>query len=372
MKFTAGRGAFSAALSHSSRIIERRNTIPILGNVLLTTKKDNSVELRSTDLDLELTLSFEANVIEPGTTSVQAGLLNDIVRKMSDKTEVTFQLDGGEGLATVSAGRSKFKLQSLPAVDFPDLTVGTFTHSFQIDPAKLKWMLSRTQFAISTEETRYYLNGIFFHSIESDGGLKLRAVATDGHRLARADIEAPAGAAGMPGIIIPRKTVSELDKLLTGAKEVSVSVNSSKIKFVVDGMAMVSKLIDGTFPDYQRVIPQLSNMVAIANTKELAQASDRVSTVSSERGRAVRMSFGDNKLKMVVSNPDSGSAEEYVDLDYEAAEIEIGFNAKYLQDIMGVVSTEKMRLYLTDPGSPALLMSDGDEGAIFVLMPMRV
>jgi DNA polymerase-3 subunit beta len=269
----------------------------------------------------------------------------------------------------VRAGRSKFTLQALPETDFPDLAAGEMSHSFNIASADLKRLIERTQFAISTEETRYYLNGIYLHSVED----KLRAVATDGHRLAQAEIKAPKGAKGMPGIIVPRKTVAEVQRLIDDAgEEVKVELSATKIRFSLGNAVLTSKLIDGTFPDYGRVIPAANDKSLVVDKADFMAAVDRVSTVSSERGRAVKLALSDGKLTLSVINPDSGSATEELEVEYGSEALDIGFNGRYLLDILQQIEGEKARLKLADPGSPTLLEDMEASGALYVLMPMRV
>jgi DNA polymerase-3 subunit beta len=274
---------------------------------------------------------------------------------------------------SVISGRSNFRLQCLPQSDFPELSAGSFSHIFRIESALLKGLIDKTQFAISTEETRYYLNGIYLHTIEADRALKLRAVATDGHRLARAEVDAPAGSEGMPGIIIPRKTVSELQKLVDDPDiAVTIELSDTKIRFTIGSVVLTSKLIDGTFPDYQRVIPTGNDKKLVIDRQTFAQAVDRVSTVSSERGRAVKLSIADGQVTLSVNNPDSGSATEEIPADYASDPIEIGFNAKYLLDVAGQLSGSEARFMLADAGSPTVINDMADEQALYVLMPMRV
>ncbi|HET7413228.1 MAG TPA: DNA polymerase III subunit beta, partial [Pararhizobium sp.] len=360
------------SLSHVHRVVERRNTIPILSNVLLKTS-GAGLDMKATDLDLEITEATPAQVDQGGATTVPAHLLYDIVRKLSEGAEVELATTGDNSAMSVISGRSRFSLQCLPEADFPDLTAGSFSHSFRLPAAELKMLIDRTQFAISTEETRYYLNGIFVHTVESDGALKLRAVATDGHRLARADVEAPAGSEGMPGIIVPRKTVGELQKLVDDQEAtVTVEVSDAKIRFTIGGVVMTSKLIDGTFPDYQRVIPTGNDRKMTIDCEAFARAVDRVSTISSERGRAVKLSIGDGQLVLTVHNPDSGSATEELAVGYDSDPLEIGFNAKYLLDITTQLSGAEAVFVMADPGSPTLVHDMAGDDALYVLMPMRV
>ncbi|SMH34511.1 DNA polymerase III subunit beta [Mesorhizobium australicum] len=372
MRVTLERSNLLKSLNHVHRVVERRNTIPILSNVLLKAS-GASLEMKATDLDLEMTEATPAVVERTGATTVPAHLLYDIVRKLPDGAEVMLKTADDGNSMTVISGRASFRLQCLPQSDFPELSAGSFSHIFRIDSAVLKHLIDKTQFAISTEETRYYLNGIYLHTIESGGQLSLRSVATDGHRLARADTEAPAGSEGMPGIIVPRKTVAELQKLVDNPDiAVTVELSDTKIRFTIGSVVLTSKLIDGTFPDYQRVIPTGNDKKLIIDRQTFSQAVDRVSTISSERGRAVKMVIGDGQVTLTVNNPDSGSATEEIPADYEADPMEIGFNARYLLDVAAQLTGSDARFLLADAGSPTLIQDTSDEHALYVLMPMRV
>ncbi len=372
MRITLDRSNFLKSLNHVHRVVERRNTIPILSNILL--KCDGAgLEMKATDLDLEIIEMTPASVEQAGATTVPAHLLYDIVRKLPEGAEVMMSTSVDGTAMTVTSGRSKFALQCLPESDFPDLTAGTFTQTFRLPASALKMLIDRTQFAISTEETRYYLNGIFLHTVETEGDITLRAVATDGHRLARADIPAPTGSEGIPGVIIPRKTVGELQKLLEDPDViVTVEVSDSKIRFTIDDVVMTSKLIDGTFPDYQRVIPTGNDKELTIDCQSFARAVDRVSTISSERGRAVKLSVMDGQLTLTVSNPESGSATEELAASYESEPMEIGFNARYLLDITGQLTGTNAVFLMADPGSPTLVRDTASDDILYVLMPMRV
>ena len=368
MKVTIERAQLAKSLAHVHRVVERRNTIPILANVLLRAGKSN-VELKATDLDLEIVETAPGEGKQTGSTTVPAHMIYDIVRKLPEGAQVELQSAADGTQLQVRAGRSKFTLQALPETDFPDLAAGEMTHAFSIASADLKRLIDRTQFAISTEETRYYLNGIYLHAIDD----KLRAVATDGHRLAQAEIKAPKGTKGMPGVIIPRKTVTEVQRLIDDAgEEVKIELSATKIRFSLGNAVLTSKLIDGTFPDYARVIPAANDKTLIVDKGEFMAAVDRVSTVSSERGRAVKLALTDGKLTLSVINPDSGSATEELEVEYGAEALDIGFNGRYLLDILQQVEGEKARLKLADPGSPTLIEDMETAGALYVLMPMRV
>ena len=372
MRVTLERSNLLKSLNHVHRVVERRNTIPILSNVLLKASAA-SLEMKATDLDLEMTEAIPAVVERAGATTVPAHLLYDIVRKLPDGAEVMLKTADDGNSMTVISGRASFRLQCLPQSDFPELSAGSFSHMFRIDSAVLKHLIDKTQFAISTEETRYYLNGIYLHAIESGGQLRLRSVATDGHRLARAETEAPAGAEGMPGIIVPRKTVAELQKLLDNPDiAVTVELSDTKIRFTIGSVVLTSKLIDGTFPDYQRVIPTGNDKKLTIDRQTFSQAVDRVSTISSERGRAVKMAIADGQVTLTVNNPDSGSATEEIPASYESEPLEIGFNARYLLDVAAQLTGSDARFLLADAGSPTLIQDTSDEHALYVLMPMRV
>ncbi|MFG1423064.1 DNA polymerase III subunit beta [Roseixanthobacter liquoris] len=374
MKVTVERAELLKSLSHVHRVVERRNTIPILANVLIRTGA-SGLELKATDLDLEVVETVPAQVDQEGATTVPAHVVYDIVRKLPEGAQVLLESSGDRGTLAVRAGRARFTLQTLPQEDFPDLAAGEFTHAFKLKGAEFRRLVDKTQFAISTEETRYYLNGIFLHVAEGKGAGKatLRAVATDGHRLAQAELEAPEGAAGMPGIIVPRKTVAEVQKLLEDKDaEVTVSLSTTKIRVAVGAIVLTSKLIDGTFPDYNRVIPAGNDKVLLVDKADFAAAVDRVSTVSSERGRAVKLSLNDGKLVLSVTNPDSGSATEELEVDYAAEPLDIGFNSRYLLDITAQLEGDTAELKLADSGSPTLVRDSTKTDALYVLMPMRV
>jgi len=372
MKVTVERAELLRSLSHVHRVVERRNTIPILFNVLVRAETA-TLAFKATDLDLEVIETVAADVGPPGVTTVPAHMFYEIVRKLPEGTQVAIEGSGDRAVLSLRAGRSRFTLQTLPESDFPDLAAGEMTHSFKIAAADLKRLIDKTQFAISTEETRYYLNGIYLHTAGSTKNATLRAVATDGHRLAQVELPLPQGAAGIPGVIVPRKTVAELQRLIENSKdEVAVELSVGKIRFSIGDVVLTSKLIDGTFPDYARVIPANNDKVLSVDKKDFEAAVDRVSTVSSERGRAVKLSITGGRLVLSVTNPDSGSATEELEVEYEADPLDIGFNSRYLLDIAAQIEGEVAVLKLADPGSPTLIQDKEAKGALYVLMPMRV
>src|SRR3990170_7460000 len=372
MRLTIDKPGLARALAHVASVVERRNTIPILSNVLLSTAK-NELKLTATDLDIELVETVPTRSKGEGATTVPAHMFHDIVRKLPEGADIELVRDGDQGRLSITSGPAQFSLQTLPADDFPALSVDDLGHSFPLSAADLKKLIDKTRFAISTEETRYYLNGIYLHTAQSGGKATLRAVATDGHRLAQVELPLPKGAEGMPGVIIPRKTVHELNRLIEDSSAaVKVAVSPAKVRFEIGSVTLTSKLIDGTFPDYGRVIPQGNDKELTVSNAEFMSAVDRVSTIASERGRAVKLNIKPDKLVLSVNNPEGGSATEEIGVSYSAAPLEIGFNARYLLDIAGQLEGEEARFLLADPGSPTMIKDGGDETTLYVLMPMRV
>ena len=379
MKLSIERAELLKALGHVQSVVERRNTIPILSNVLLTAS-DGGLRLTATDLDIEIVESAHADITQPGEITAPAHTLYDIARKLPDGAKVSLAKTSDERLS-VEAGRSAFTLPLLPAGDFPQMSAGDFSHEFALPAAALRRLIDKTRFAISTEETRYYLNGIYLHAQAGDtnseggGGDRLRAVATDGHRLAMAKAELPKGASGMPGIIIPRKTIAELRRLIdTLEGEVRLQVSESKIRFEIGsgGAVLTSKLIDGNFPDYERVIPKGNPLKLVLDNKVFNAAVDRVATISQEKSKSIKMSLSDSNLALSVNNPEAGQASEDLMVDYAGEALEIGFNARYLMDVAAQVEGRDATYHLADPASPALVEDSEDAESVFVLMPLRV
>ena len=370
MKLTIERGNFLKTLGHVQSVVERRNTIPILSNVQIEAE-GGIVSLTATDLDLSIVEKTEADVKNGGAITVPAHTMFDIVRKLPDGAQIDLNLSDDNRLQ-VKAGRSDFNLAGLPKEDFPVMSEGDMPHTFKLSAENLKKLMDKTRFAISTEETRYYLNGIYLHVVEDKSEL-LRAVSTDGHRMARVEIPAPKGAKGMPGVIIPRKTVGELRKLIEEFDgDVEIALSDTKIKFSFDSTVLTSKLIDGTFPDYKRVIPTSNEKKLEVDGHVLAEAVDRVSTISTERTRSVKLAIKKNAIVLSVNSPESGTATEEVSVSYDADPMEIGFNARYLLDILNQVEGDSVHMELSDSASPTLIRDSGDADALYVLMPMRV
>jgi DNA polymerase-3 subunit beta len=375
MKVVIERNVLLRGLSHVQSVVERRNTIPILSNVLIDADS-GGLRLTATDLDIEVVETVPAEVERPGGTTAQAHLLYDIVRKLPDGAQLELEANAEQPLA-LRAGRSDFSLQTLPRDDFPALSEGEPSHRFTISAPDLKRLVERTRFAISTEETRYYLNGIYLHQAaapnSANGSGTLRAVATDGHRLAQAELPLPEGAAGMPGVIVPRKCVAELARLIDESEgDVDVALSASKLRFTFSALRLTSKLIDGTFPDYERVIPHQNDKQLTVERRLFAEAVDRVSTVSSDRGRAVKLAIDGDTLTLSVNSPEAGTATEEIAVSYTAEPLQIGFNPRYLLDITSQLESDEAHLLLSDAGAPTLIRDPADTAALYVLMPMRV
>ena len=372
MKVSIERSALLKAMSQAQSVVERRNTIPILANVLIEAE-GGEISFRATDLDIEVVYKVVGMVERAGATTVGAHTLHEIVRKLPDGAMVELTDDVTSNRLDVVAGRSSFSLATLPREDFPIMANSEYACNFSAKSEILRRLFDKSKFAISTEETRYYLNGVYMHSSDGTNGKVLRCVATDGHRLARIDTELPDGADTLPGVIVPRKTVGELRKLLDEDEiKIAVSVSETKIRFATPEMILTSKVIDGSFPDYTRVIPQGNTRRLEVDAAEFAQAVDRVSTVSSERSRAVKLTLEDDRLVLSVNAPDSGAAEEELVVAYADERLEIGFNAKYLLEIAGQVDRENAVFMFNSSGDPTLMREGNDESAVYVVMPMRV
>lgn len=370
MKVAVDRSVFLKSLGHMQSVVERRGTIPILANIKLDAA-DEQLELTATDMDMAEVERVAAAIDEPGSVTVPAHMLYDIVRKLPEGAEV--RLEEKNGGVSISAAKTRFSLPTLSPDDFPAMAEGDLAHTFVLASAECKALVEKTRFAMSAEETRYYLNGVYLHTAEHEGSSVLRAVATDGHRLARVEVALPAGASGMPGVIVPRKTVFELSKLLEeGTGDVKISLSETKIRFVRGEAVLVSKLVDGTFPDYDRVIPRGNDRIMEVEALALARAVDRVSVISADKARGVKMSLEPGVLTLSASSQEQGHAQETLEVAYSAEPVEIGFNARYLMDVLGQIDGELVQFVLSDASAPALVRDTADVGALYVVMPMRV
>jgi DNA polymerase-3 subunit beta len=371
MKLAIERAALLRSLGHVQSVVERRTTIPILSNVKLEAS-EGTLALTATDLDLSVVEETEADVARPGATTAPAHTLYDVVRKLPEGARVAIERSDGE--LTLRSGRATFDLPCLPADEFPSMGDEGLEHGFAMAAADLRKLIDRTRFAISTEETRYYLNGIFLHALD-DGDGCLRGVATDGHRLARVETALPQGAADMPAVIVPRKTITEVRKLiddLQGDAPVEIRLSPARIRFRIGPAVLRSRLIDGTFPDYERVIPAGNDKLLVAPTKELAAAIDRVATISTDRSRAIKLALADGKLTLSAVSPEAGRAVEELDVSYPSEALEIGFNARYMLDMSAQIEGDEIEVAIADAASPMVVRDPKDSSTLYVLMPMRV
>lgn len=371
MKFITEHRPLLRAVSHAQSVVERRNTLPVLSNILLDAQ-NGMLRITATDTDLEIIETIpDAEIVTPGAAMVDARTVYNIVRKAPDGCQIKIERE--QQILNLTHGRSRFKLQSLNSDDFPSFSEEDLPHRFVIQANELRRLIHKTRFIIPNEETRHYINGMYLHRKENGSGVILRAAATDGHRLACISLPLPSGAEEMPGIIIPRKTIMELQKLLDGVEEdIAFSVSESKCRFSFDGAVLTSKLIEGTFPDYERVIPMDNDRQLIVNGRAFSEAVDRVSTIASEKSRAVKLSLEPNLLRVNATNHDGEDAQEDVSASYSAEVMEIGFNGGYLLDISGACDGEDATFALKDAGSPAIIRDSEDEGVLYILMPMRI
>ena len=375
MEIKANSSDLLKALNHIHGIVEVRHTLPILSNIVLSSE-NNKLSLSSTNLDIFCSDKIDAEIVNSGEISVPAITFFEIVKRLPSGSDVILSMGDEDTELILKCGRSKFNLSTLRTEDFPILSDKDLSTNFVISAEELSRMIDKTKFAISNEETRYYLNGIFFHKAESNSIKFLRAVATDGHRLAQYDIPLPQGAEEITGIIIPKKTVFELRKVLDDADgDVSVSLNENKIKFSFNNLKIISKVIDGTFPDYTKVIPQNNDKKFKTNNSELKNAIDRVSAVAineETKSKAIKLTIENNKLNLSVESQSKGSAKEEIDISYSNEKVDIGFNSRYLLDICNEVDGDEIDVNLLDSISPAIILDKTDENLFFVLMPMRI
>ena len=372
MKFIIERATLLKTLSHVQSIVEKRNTIPVLSNVKIEALADG-ISFKATDMDTEITEIVDAKISEQGATTAPAHMLYDIVRKLSDGSEVELTFPDDKGQLTIASGKSKFSLSCIGVEDFPVISGDALPINFSMSVNELKGVIDRTKFAVSTEETRYYLNGVYMHAKNNGATSVLRIVATDGHRLACVESPLPQGAENLNGVIIPRKTIGEIRKLLddTSVENVTVSMSDNKVRFTLDEVTLTSKLIDGTYPDYERVIPTDNDKSLEMSVKDLAAAVDRVSVVA-ERTRAIKMITGANHVSITTSSPELGSAQEEIEATYAGETLEIGYNFRYLLDILAEITGETVKISFADAASPSVIHDTSDNSAVFVLMPMRV
>lgn len=365
MKVEIARDEFLKALTRVVRVVEKRQTIPVLGNVWLK-GEGSTLSLRATDLDIEASDTINATVDVEGAVTVPAYMLFDIVRTLSTGAMMSMELVGT--LMNFACGKGRFKLPTLPANDLPPLPFGDTKVKFDIPQGVLRAMVGRVKFAMSDEETRYFLNGIYVHHHEG----ALRLVATDGHRLAKTEVPSPDGADGMRPVILPRKTVDELTKILdTSDIPITVEFSEYKARFTTGNYTLTSKLIDGTYPDYDKFIPYGNSKEMHTSLEHLTAAVIRVAAVQ-ERGRPVTIMMEADALRLSVDNKDAGSSHDEIECDYQSDPLKIGFNSRYLIDVLQNIGDEDVVGLFNEPGSPGLFYPKSDPKSIYIVMPMAV
>lgn len=372
MEIVINTASLQASLSHITGVIERRSTIAVLANVLLQADGE-TLRLTGTDMDIDLRESVKCTVVRGGSATIHAATLADIVRKLPKGSEIKLTGEPAKQQVVVQSGRSRFTLPSLPVEDFPTTAGRVFEHTFDIPAETLRKMISSVAFAISTEETRYYLNGIYMHAQLQPSGPVLRGVSTDGHRLARVEFPLPEGAQGIPGVILPRKLVLELAKLIDGQTgPIRVELSQTAIQLTFSNVQITSKLIDGTFPDYERVIPTMNDKHLTVGKTALADIIDRVAVISSEKSRAVKIEISTGSLVASCRSSENGVSSDEIDAEFSGGQMEIGFNSRYMLDILKQIGGETVKVVLADAGSPTIFLDPSDPVPLYVLMPMRV
>lgn len=367
MKLSISRDQLLKPLQQVSGVVEKRQTLPVLSNVLMVVE-GGKLSLTGTDLEVELIANTElAGNFGDGEITVPARKLLDICKALPASAEIEFKLDAQK--LQLKSGKSRFTLVTLPANDFPNLDESVGAYNFTISQKALKKLIDQTAFAMAHQDVRYYLNGMLF---EVTSG-RLRTVATDGHRLAMSDVIATTKSDEKMQVIVPRKGVQELSRLLSDDEgEVTITLGSNHIRAELGNVTFTSKLLDGKFPDYERVLPKGGDKIVLAGREELRQSLSRASILSNEKFRGIRLSLTPGLLRVQANNPDQEEAEDDVSVEYDGDKLEIGFNVQYLLDVLGVLQSSNSKLTFGDANS-SVLMEDAENGqSVYVIMPMRL
>ncbi len=371
MKFNISRSNFFRTLSHLQGIVDKKNSLPILANILIEAN-GNLLTLSSTDMDISIIEQINCNVTEDGATTINSQILYDIVRKIDDNSEIEIISNNGKLLTLRSEG-SRFSLSCLPKEDYPIIEKDNSGIDIILNSKILFKLIDKTKFAISNEETRYFLNGLYFNITNEKNKNIVTLVGTDGHRLAKFSHQIDEKIDQVSGVIIPKKTIYELSKLLSEIdKDVNISISSNKVTFIIGNIVFISKLIDGSFPDYKRVIPNENSNILKINRDKLLSAVDRVSTIANEKSPVIKFKLLENILNLNTINTESSTASEDLKISYVGDEIEIGFNSKYIMDIVNNLEDEEILIYLKDNTSPVIIKENSKADLVYVLMPMRV
>lgn len=385
MQFEVAKSTLLKAISNVNGAIEKKNTIPVLQNIKIdvidknnfldnhqnnTSSIKKSVSLTATDMDIIITSSFDTEVIKSGSTTVPAQTFFDIIRKIPENSTIIISQEDSSSLI-IKSGRSKYNIPCIDSTEFPEISEIDLDNEIEIDSQKMLKMIDRTKFAISNDETRYNLNGIFLQLVggDADKSNEIRTVATDGHRLSLSFIETASNDSF--GVIIPKKAVAEIRRVIEGQNKISISVSDVKIKIRTDDTIIISKLIDGEFPPYDRVIPKNNNQIAIIHKKTFIDSIERVSIVATDKHRSIKLSFSNNKLVLQANSSESGFAYEEIDIKYSGDNMDTGFNARYLADIINQIDKEELIMKFSDGMSPAIIEAES-LSSLFVIMPIRV
>lgn len=370
MQFQISKSAIAKALSNVNGAVEKRNTIPVLLNVKIEAK-NGRLNLTATDMDIVIISSGEALISKEGVTTVPAQLFYDIIRKIPDIADINVESDEDNANIKISYGKSKFSLPCLDPSEFPVLSEGEMLVNFNIKSSELIKIIDKTRFAIPSDETRYYLNGLFLHSIAVGNNIELRGIATDGHRLALASSTASSLTSAVAGVIIPKKTINEIRKIVEGNEEATVAFSKAKIRVSSGNSIVISKLIDGEFPEYDRVIPKNNDKLVKVDRKLIFDAVDRVSTIATDKNKSIKLVLESGKISFQIKSNDNGNASEEIEVDFQGDIIETGFNSRYFLEIIGQIDKERINILFKDGTSPALIKTDDNDG-LYVIMPIRV
>ncbi len=366
MKINIDRETLLAALQAVANVVERRQTLPILGNVLINAEKDN-VSFTATDMEVEVSAKVTATIPKAGSLTVPARKLLDICRSLPAEAKVS--IEETDKRLKVQTGKSRFVLATLPANEFPSVSFSGSQKSLEIDSADLIAIISGTQFAMAHQDVRYYLNGLLLEA----GGRSIKAVATDGHRLAFSERPSNSELPETLQVIVPRKGIAEIQRIAGHQKgPMMIELGANALRITTDSQALTVKLIEGKFPDYERVIPKNCSRTATASKESLKSALQRTSILSNEKFRGVRLSFKDNALKATAHNPEQEEAEEEIEINYSGDELEIGFNVSYLLDVLNVIDAPEVQINFSDANSSCVITNPADTSASYVVMPMRL
>ncbi len=368
MQFEVDKQTLLKSLNIVNGAVEKKNTIPVLQNVKIDAQ-NGKIVLSATDMDVLVTSSFKARMESNGATTTPAQMFYDIIRKLPDENPIKI-VQEDPNILKITSKKLKYNLPCIDASEFPSLNEGEFPNNITIDSKSLCKMIDKTRFAISNDETRYYLNGLFLQSIKINDAFQLRCVATDGHRLAMSKFKTDALESEF-GVIIPKKSVNEIRRVIDSSKSVKIEISNAKIKVSADSSAIVSKLIDGQFPEYEKVLPKENDQIATITKKPLFDSVDRISTIASDKHRSVKFAVNDNKITLQINANDGSFAHEEVEVKYKGAAIEIGFNSKYLLDVVGQVDKDEFFMKFKDGNSPALVEAEGFD-SVYVIMPVRI